>query len=158
MITFGRDNDRGALRLTTEQILPRPLTEVFAFFADAGNLDRLTPPWLHFEILTPQPIEMKVGALIDYRLRLRGLPIRWQSEISDWNPPYRFVDEQRRGPYQLWHHTHEFAEVDGGTAVRDIVRYRVPGGVLADVLFVRRDLRKIFGYRQEKLAALFPAG
>ncbi len=105
-----------------------------------------------------RPIEMKVGALIDYRLRLRGLPIRWQSEISDWDPPHRFVDEQRRGPYQLWHHTHEFAEVDGGTAVRDIVRYRVPGGVLADVLFVRRDLRKIFGYRQEKLAALFPAG
>ncbi len=155
MITFGREPD--AFTLMTEQVLPRSLAEVFDFFSDAGNLDRLTPPWLHFEILTPRPIEMKVGALIDYRLRLRGLPIRWQSEISDWNPPHRFVDEQRRGPYRLWHHTHTFAEVDGGTAVRDIVRYRVPGGALANALFVRRDVRKIFGYRQQKLAALFPA-
>ena len=155
MIAFGRDGD--ALTLTTEQVLPRPLEEVFAFFADAGNLDTLTPPWLHFEILTPRPLEMKVGALIDYRLRLRGLPIRWQSEISDWTPPRQFVDEQRRGPYRLWHHTHTFAEVDGGgTAVRDIVRYRVPGGALANTLFVKRDLRKIFTYRQQKLAELFP--
>lgn len=155
MITFGREGN--ALTLTTEQVLPRSLEEVFSFFSNAGNLDALTPPWLHFEILTPQPIEMKVGALIDYRLRLRGLPIRWQSEISDWSPPYQFVDEQRRGPYRLWHHTHTFAEVDGGTAVRDIVRYRVIGGAIADALFVRRDLLKIFGYRQETLDRLFPA-
>jgi ligand-binding SRPBCC domain-containing protein len=153
MMTFGKDG--GAFTLTTEQCLPRPLTEIFAFFADAGNLDALTPGWLRFEILAPRPIEMKVGALIDYRLRLRGLPIRWQSEISDWSPPHRFVDEQHRGPYRLWHHTHTFAERDGGTIVRDVVRYSVPGGALANTLFVKRDLQKIFAYRQQKLAELF---
>lgn len=154
MIEFGKTE--GAFTLTTKQWLPRPLPEVFAFFADAGNLDALTPGWLRFEILTPRPIAMKVGALIDYRLRLRGLPIRWQSAITDWSPPHRFVDEQRRGPYRLWHHTHTFAEVDGGTAVRDIVRYDVSGGALVNALFVRRDLEKIFTYRQQQLAELFP--
>jgi len=154
MIAFGRMD--GAFTLTSEQWLPRPLPEVFAFFADAGNLDALTPGWLRFEILTPRPIAMRVGALIDYRLRLRGLPIRWQSEISEWSPPRRFVDEQRHGPYRLWHHTHTFAEVDGGTAVSDIVRYRVVGGALVNTLFVKRDLQKIFAYRQQKLAELFP--
>src|SRR5579871_5848818 len=89
-----------------EQFLPRPLEEVFPFFADAGNLPILTPPWLHFHILTTRPIEMRRGALIDYRLRIHGLPIRWQSEIVEWDPPHRFVDEQRRGPYRLWHHEH----------------------------------------------------
>lgn len=154
MIVFGEDG--AAFTLTSEQWLPRPLPEVFAFFADAGNLDALTPDWLRFEILTPRPIGMKVGALIDYRLRLRGLPIRWQSEISDWSPPHRFVDEQRRGPYRLWHHTHTFAERDGGTVVSDVVRYDVPGGTLVNTLFVKRDLQKIFAYRQHKLAELFP--
>ena len=154
MIAFGQNG--GDFTVTTEQWLPRPLSEVFAFFADAGNLDVLTPGWLRFEILTPRPIEMKVGALIDYRLRLRGLPVRWQSEITEWNPPYRFVDEQRRGPYRLWHHTHTFAERDGGTVVRDVVRYDVPGGALMNSLFVKRDLQQIFAYRQQKLAELFP--
>ena len=154
MIKFGRDG--AAFTLTTEQWLPRPLHEVFAFFADAGNLDTLTPPWLRFEILTPRPIAMRVGALIDYRLRLRGLPIRWQSEISDWSPPHRFVDEQQRGPYRLWHHTHTFKEQDSGTLVCDHVRYAVFGGELIDRLFVRRDLEKIFTYRQQTLAELFP--
>jgi ligand-binding SRPBCC domain-containing protein len=154
MMTFGKD--AGAFTLTTEQWLPRPLREIFSFFADAGSLDALTPAWLRFEILTPRPIEMKVGTLIDYRLRLRGLPIRWQSQISDWGPPHRFVDEQRHGPYRLWHHTHTFAERDGGTVVRDVVRYNVPGGPLANTLFVRRDLQKIFTYRQQKLAERSP--
>ncbi len=153
MIVFG--NDGGAFTLTAEQWLPRPVDEVFRFFADAGNLDALTPRWLRFEIVTPRPIEMKVGALIDYRLRLRGWPIRWQSEISDWSPPHRFVDEQRRGPYRLWHHTHTFAARDGGTLVRDVVRYDVPGGAVANALLVRRDLRKIFTYRQRRLAERF---
>jgi ligand-binding SRPBCC domain-containing protein len=153
VIVFG--NDGGAFTLTAEQWLPRPVDEVFRFFADAGNLDALTPRWLRFEIVTPRPIEMKVGALIDYRLRLRGWPIRWQSEISDWSPPHRFVDEQRRGPYRLWHHTHTFAARDGGTLVRDVVRYDVPGGAVANALLVRRDLRKIFTYRQRRLAERF---
>jgi ligand-binding SRPBCC domain-containing protein len=154
MITFGKKD--GHFTLATEQWLPRPLAEVFAFFADAGTLDALTPSWVRFEILTPRPIAMKIGTLIDYRLRLRGPPIRRQSEISNWSPPHRFVDEQRRGPYRLWHHTHAFAERDNGTVVRDLVRYAVPGGTLANSMFVRRDLQKIFAYRQQKLAELFP--
>jgi ligand-binding SRPBCC domain-containing protein len=153
VITFGKDGD--AFTLTAEQWLPRRLPDVFAFFADANNLDVLTPGWLRFEILTPRPIEMKVGALIDYRLRLRGLPIRWQSEISVWEPPHRFVDEQRRGPYRLWHHTHTFADHNGGTMVGDRVRYAGPGRALVNRLFVRRDVEWIFAYRQERLRARF---
>ena len=96
------------------------------------------------------------SALIDYRLRLRGLPIRWRSEITTWQPPHRFVDEQRRGPYRMWIHEHTFTERDGGTLVGDHVRYAVPGGWLADRLLVRRDLETIFAYRQEKLTEIFP--
>jgi ligand-binding SRPBCC domain-containing protein len=135
--------------------LPRPLTEVFPFFADAGNLDLLTPPWLRFEILTPPPIEMKMGALIDYRLRLRRWPIRWRTRITEWQPPVRFVDEQLRGPYRQWIHEHTFAERDGRTLVGDCVRYAVPGGALVNALFVRRDVEKIFAYRQQKLSERF---
>ena len=141
--------------LSREVWLPRPLEEVFPFFADAANLDRLTPPWLHFRILTPRPIEMAVGARIDYRLRLRGLPIRWQSEITAWDPPHGFVDEQRRGPYRVWIHRHRFEAHRGGTLVTDDIRYAVPGGLLADRLFVRRDLRRIFDYRTDQLRRLF---
>ncbi|MEI6083066.1 MAG: SRPBCC family protein [Verrucomicrobiota bacterium] len=154
MINFGRDGKEFAL--TSEQWLSRPLPEIFAFFADAGNLDALTPPWLRFEILTPRPIAMQVGARIDYRLRIRGLPVRWQSEITTWQPPHRFVDEQRRGPYRVWHHEHAFTEQDGGTLVKDHVRYAVFGGALVERLFVRRDIATIFAYRQAKLAEMFP--
>jgi ligand-binding SRPBCC domain-containing protein len=135
--------------------LPRPVDEVYPFFADAGNLDMLTPPWLRFEILTPQPIAMRVGTQIDYRLRLRGLPIRWQSEISDWSPPHRFVDEQRRGPYRVWIHEHTFEKRGGGTLVRDQVQYAVFGGALVERLFVRRDLEKIFAYRHRRLGEIY---
>jgi ligand-binding SRPBCC domain-containing protein len=106
----------------------RPVSEVFSFCADAGNLDVITPPWLRFQILTPRPMAMRVGAQIDYRLRLRGLPLRWQSEITVWQPPHRFVDEQRRGPYRAWRHEHTFTAQDGGTLVGDRVRYAVLGG------------------------------
>ncbi len=152
-IQFGGEG--GLFTLTTEQWLPRPLTEIFSFFADAGNLDLLTPRWLRFEILTPRPIEMRVGARIEYRLRLRGLPLRWQSEITAWQPLYRFVDEQRRGPYRAWIHEHIFQERDGGTLVRDRVQYAVCGGELVERLFVRRDLEKIFAYRHRRLGELF---
>jgi ligand-binding SRPBCC domain-containing protein len=140
---------------TTEQWLPRPRAEVFPFFADARNLEAITPPWLNFVILTPGEIPMRPGALIDYRLRIRGIPVRWRTEITAWEPPFRFVDEQRRGPYRLWRHTHEFEERDGGTLCRDRVEYAVPGGALVDWLFVQRDVRRIFNYRAEVLQRYF---
>lgn len=137
--------------LRNEVWLPRPIGEVFEFFADAHNLEMLTPPTLRFEILTPSPIRMAVGAMIDYKLRLRGIPIRWQSEITAWEPPHRFVDEQRRGPYSLWVHEHTFETKDGGTLARDMVEYAVPGGALVNRMFVARDVRGIFEYRTERL-------
>ena len=140
-----------AFTFHTELWLPRPRDEVFAFFADAHNLEAITPPWVKFEVLTPKPIEMKTGALIDYRIRVHGLPIRWRTEITEWNPPHRFVDGQLRGPYTLWHHTHTFEERDGGTLCIDDVRYRPRGGALMNWLFVRRDVERIFDYRQQRL-------
>jgi ligand-binding SRPBCC domain-containing protein len=135
--------------------LPRPLDEVFAFFSDAHNLDRITPPWLHFHVLTPPPIPMRVGQRIDYRLRIRGIPLRWQSAITAWEPPHRFVDEQQRGPYRAWIHEHTFEEKDGGTLARDEVKYAVFGGALVNRLFVERDVKKIFEYRAGKLGEIF---
>jgi ligand-binding SRPBCC domain-containing protein len=141
---------------TTELWLPRPRAEVFPFFADAGNLQTITPDWLKFEILTPRPMVMRPGALIDYRLRVHGLPLRWRTEITEWQPPHRFVDQQVRGPYHLWHHTHTFVEQNGGTLCRDEVVYRPRGGWLMNALFVRRDVARIFAYRQARLTELFP--
>jgi ligand-binding SRPBCC domain-containing protein len=135
--------------------LPRPRAEVFPFFADARNLGVITPPWVRFETLTPTPIDMRPGALIDYRIRLHGFPMRWRTEIETWEPPFRFTDRQLRGPYRLWHHTHTFEERDGGTLCRDEVRYAVWGGALVERLFVRGDIRRIFAFRREKLIELF---
>ena len=139
----------------TQQTLEKPLTEVFEFFSNAHNLAEITPPWLHFEVLTPAPIEMTVGTRIDYRLKLRGFPIRWQSEITEWNPPHFFADEQRRGPYRLWRHTHTFDEVKEGVVVGDTVEYAVWGNELIGKLFVRPDIEKIFAYRAEQLNGIF---
>lgn len=141
--------------LSSRVWLPKPLEEVFPFFSDARNLEVLTPPWLRFEVLSPGPIDMTEGTRIDYRLRVRGVPIRWQSEITVWRPPMQFVDEQRRGPYRLWVHEHRFKERDGRTLAEDLVRYAVPGGWLADRVFVRRDVRRIFSYRRKELRRLF---
>jgi len=135
--------------------LPRPRDEVFSFFADAHQLQTITPPWVNFEVLSPAPVAMKPGARIDYRIRVHGLPIRWRTVITEWNPPRRFVDVQLRGPYRLWHHTHTFEERDGGTLCLDSVRYRPRGGALVNWLFVRRDLERIFAFRCERLLALF---
>jgi len=131
------------------------LEETFAFFADAGNLEEITPPWLHFEILTPRPIVMGVGTLIEYRLRLHGVPFSWRTEIAAWQPPVRFVDRQLAGPYHHWHHEHLFRAVPGGTEVRDRVHYCPRGGALIHALFVGRDVRRIFAYRQARLLQLF---
>lgn len=143
--------------LRAEQLIARPREEVFPFFADASNLEAITPPWLSFRIVTPRPIEMRVGARIDYKLRVRGLPLRWRSEITVWEPPHRFVDVQLRGPYRRWHHEHRFEERDGGTLVLDRVEYAVWGGSLVDRLFVARDVRTIFEYRRKLLAERFEA-
>ena len=140
--------------LKTEQKIQKPQDELFSFFSDAQNLAEITPPWLHFRVLTPPPIEMKVGTRIDYRLKLRGVPIRWQSEITAWNPPHSFVDEQRRGPYRRWIHKHTFVAVPGGTLVKDEVEYAVFGGWLVHKLFVAPDIDKIFAYRSQKLQEL----
>lgn len=141
--------------LQTELWLPRPRDEVFAFFSEARNLESLTPPWLKFEVLTPGPIEMRPGALIDYRIRIHGIPFRWRTEITEWHPPHRFADLQLRGPYTLWHHTHTFDQRHGGTLCGDSVRYRPLGGALVNWLFVRRDVEKIFRYRQQRMKQLF---
>lgn len=143
--------------LQTSLFVPRPLQEVFAFFADAHNLQRITPPWVDFRIETPAPIAMHVGALIDYRLKVRGVPVRWRTEITDWQPPHRFVDTQLRGPYWRWVHTHRFREAPGGTVVDDDVDYAVPGGRLVNRLLVQRDLRAIFLHRQRAILDAFDA-
>ena len=135
--------------------LPLPPEELFPFFADAGNLDAITPPWLHFRIVTPRPIEMRAGALIDYKLRVRGVPLRWRTLIREWNPPHSFIDEQIRGPYRQWVHRHTFEPKDGGTLARDIVHYAVPFDFIAHRLLVRPDIEKIFAYRQEALRKKF---
>lgn len=135
--------------------MPVPRDEVFPFFADASNLERITPPWLRFRILSPLPIEMKVGARIDYRLRLRGVPIHWQSEITAWEPPHRFIDEQVRGPYRVWVHLHTFESRDGGTVITDDVHYAVLGGRLVEAWLVRPDLERIFGFREREIRAHF---
>jgi len=142
--------------LENELWLPRPREEVFRFFADARNLESLTPPWVGFEVLTSGPITMACGTLIDYRIRVHGIPLRWRTEIAEWQPPHRFVDRQLRGPYTLWHHTHTFEERDGGTLCRDRVRYRPRGGALVNWLFVRRDVERIFRFREQRMKELFP--
>ena len=147
--------------LQREQRLPGHPADVFGFFADARNLESITPPLLRFRVVTPEPIVMAAGTLIGYRLRVRGVPVRWLTRITEWEPPYRFVDEQLEGPYALWHHTHTFeADGSGGTIMHDVVRYRIGFGVLgalANLAVVRRDVERIFDYRAARVPALLVA-
>jgi ligand-binding SRPBCC domain-containing protein len=137
--------------LRTQTTVPLDIKRVFAFFADARNLNSITPPWLHFTLKEDGSPMMRPGLMLDYRIRLYFIPIHWQTEITVWDPPKRFVDEQRRGPYRWWVHTHTFTEVEDGTQVEDEVLYNPRGGMLAHVLFVKRDLRRIFRYRHRAL-------
>lgn len=135
--------------------VPRPLEEVFDFFSDARNLQVITPPHLSFQIVNAGPIEMREGTQIDYRIRLRGIPLVWRSEIAVWEPPHRFVDNQLKGPYRRWYHEHRFTAVEHGTLCEDRVEYSVLGGALVHELLVRRDVTAIFRYRTDKLRELF---
>ena len=147
--------------LERTQRLELPLQRAFEFYAQARNLAAITPPWMGFEVITPGPIEMRPGALIDYRLKLHGVPLRWRTRIDVWEPPARFIDVQVRGPYALWEHTHTF-ERDGEHAVLigDRVRYSIPLGWLgrmAHAAFVKRDLKRIFDYRERAVAERLPS-
>jgi ligand-binding SRPBCC domain-containing protein len=141
--------------LQSEIWVPARREQVFEFFSRAENLEVLTPNWLQFSVLSARPIRMQSGTRIRYRLRLHGIPLRWESEITLWEPPNRFVDQQRSGPYRLWIHEHQFLQHAAGTSVRDRVRYSVAGGLLIDRLFVAPDLRKIFEFRRQKIAEIF---
>jgi hypothetical protein len=154
-IQFSRGTERGTFTMHAEQWLPCARNQLFEFFSDAFKLESLTPASLRFQVVTPAPIHIRAGTLIDYKLRLHGIPIRWQSEISVWEPPVRFVDRQTRGPYRIWIHEHSFIERDGGTLATDHVNYRAPLGSLVNRLFVEPDLRKIFNFRMLKLQEIF---
>jgi ligand-binding SRPBCC domain-containing protein len=148
--------------LDRSQRVELPIDEAFDFYGDAHNLERITPPLLKFEVTTPGPIEMGVGTLIEYRLKLHRVPVRWRTRIEAWEPPVRFVDAQVKGPYTLWEHTHTFEEDGpGATIIRDRVRYSIPFGPLgevADRLLVQRDLKQIFDYRRDAVARELGAG
>jgi ligand-binding SRPBCC domain-containing protein len=142
-------------------MLALPVTQVFSFFADASNLEVITPPWLHFRILAQEVPKSGEGALIDYWLRWRGLPIRWRTGITAWDPPHRFEDVQLLGPYRQWRHTHLFESVGQGTRMTDVVHYSLPFGFvgsLAHRLVVARDLEAIFDFRERRVASLLCVG
>jgi len=144
--------------LHRKQIIKRPRDKVFAFFADAGNLERITPPELNFKILSPQPIDIKKGALIDYRLKLRGISLTWKTAITEWNPPHSFVDTALKSPYRQWIHLHKFTVGEAGeTIMEDIVRYRLPIEPFGDLAhwFVKKELNYIFDYRYKVIKEIF---
>jgi ligand-binding SRPBCC domain-containing protein len=139
------------------QHVPLSVEDTFRFYGEIENLERITPPWLRFRILDPRPDRLTAGARLEYTLRLHRFPIRWTTQIDRWEPPHLFTDFQVRGPYRLWEHTHTFEPADGGTRMTDTVRYAIPYGplgALAHVAFVRRDLRRIFDFRRDTVAAL----
>ena len=145
----------GLSTLRREMTIPLSREETFAFFSDARNLDIITPHWLGFKILTPTPIEMRAGALIEYQIRIHGIPVRWHTEITVWEAPHRFVDLQLKGPYQWWHHEHRFESCKEGTRMIDEVEYRAPLHWISHPLMVARDVRRIFDYRAEALERVF---
>jgi ligand-binding SRPBCC domain-containing protein len=160
-VPFRASDGRMSFMMIAEQVLPGEPEDVFPFFSDAFNLEQITPPWLRFRVLTPGPMAVGEGTLIDYRLALHGVPLWWNTRITGWDPPHRFSDEQISGPYRVWKHLHTFERLDGGrTLARDRVEYRIRGGralqALAQRVLVERDLRAIFAYRRLRLAEIFP--
>lgn len=150
------DDAKIGYRLKATMEVQRPIEEVFRFFSDAENLEAITPPWLNFRILTPMPFQIREGSLLDYKIRLHMIPIRWRTEICVWQPSRRFVDQQLKGPYKKWYHEHTFYDLGNGvTSVVDDVHYIPRGGSLIHRLMVKPDLEKIFTYRQEKLTEIF---
>ncbi len=144
--------------LHAEQTVPRTLDEVFSFFDRPENLEELTPKSLSFQILTPKPLVMAKGLLIDYTIRIWGVPLHWRTLITAYDAPHRFVDEQLKGPYAFWHHTHTFTEVDGGVKIEDDVRYAMPFGWLGQfvhAIYVQRDVQRIFNHRKQIIDELF---
>jgi ligand-binding SRPBCC domain-containing protein len=147
-------------KLVHEQLVPRKLEDVFEFFSRAENLETLTPDWLNFKVVSIHPQPVQKGTLINYKLRVRGLPLRWTSGIREWNPPSQFVDFQARGPYKLWQHTHRFIAEGNSTRIVDEVLYSLPFGPvgrIAHALMAKSDIEKIFRYREMKIRELFSA-
>jgi ligand-binding SRPBCC domain-containing protein len=145
-------------RLLREQLVPRPLNEVFLFFSKPENLEAITPAWLHFKIMTVDPLPVRTGTLIHYSLRIHGVPVRWTSRIIDWSPPASFVDEQVRGPYHTWHHTHRFLAEGDNTRITDEVIYDLPFGILGRLVHrmkVKSDVGKIFDFREQRIREMF---
>lgn len=144
--------------LSFAQHVPRPLPEIFDFFSRAENLEVLTPPWLNFKILGVKPQPVQQGTLINYSLRVHGIPLRWTSEIVEWEPPHRFVDLQLRGPYKVWRHEHRFEADDGGTLIADTINLALPLGVLGQIAYkikVKSDVQEVFAFRENKIRNLF---
>ena len=144
--------------LSSTTIIPRPLSEVFDFFSKAENLDKLTPTYLKFKIATPLPIKMEVGTLIDYQLKLHGIPFSWKTKITKWKPPFLFEDSQLQGPYKIWIHEHKFEEVNGVVHMHDYLQYESPGWFLEPVinaLYVKKNVESIFNYREQALKEIF---
>ncbi|MBD3334937.1 MAG: CDP-paratose 2-epimerase [Candidatus Eisenbacteria bacterium] len=144
--------------LERECVIPGPVDAVFEFVADARNLNAITPPWLKIQIVSPDNLEMRAGLVIEYRMWLRWIPFHWESEITQWGPPHRFTEVQRRGPYKSWVHAHVFEDHPEGTLLTDLVTYTAPGGRMVRSLLVTPDLERIFDYRQEKLIENFATG
>lgn len=157
MLRADESRPRLTSRLSRATIVAASLEDTFAFFSAAENLERLTPPWLNFAILTPPPMEMRVGLEIDYRIELYGVPIPWRSRIDVWEPGVRFVDRQTMGPYRWWRHEHRFAAAAGGTRVIDELEF-VPRARWVSGALVRRDVERIFAFRERTLVQIFARG
>jgi ligand-binding SRPBCC domain-containing protein len=157
---FGHSKFPQADEWISEQWVPKKIEEIFPFFSEAKNLEALTPPWLHFEVTSQSTPEIGMDTLIDYRLKIHGVPARWRSHIKDWKPNEGFVDTQVKGPYTLWYHTHLFRPFQGGTLISDHVYFKVPGGLLGKTLLgwkIKQDVQEIFNYRFDRIVELFGA-